>query len=59
MLFDGVMHADMHPFAPLIANNPLLGTLPLSVLHLGLVGAGVLGLAVLAYQNEAVPQEAD
>ncbi len=55
LLFDGVMHADMHPFAPLSASNPLLGALPLGALHLGLVGAGVLGLGLLAYREESAP----
>jgi CubicO group peptidase (beta-lactamase class C family) len=44
LLFDGIMHADMHPFAPLSASNPLLGAIPLETLHLGLVAAGVVGL---------------
>ena len=47
LLLDGIMHADMHPFAPLAASNPLLGTVPLGALHLGLVIAGVAGLLAL------------
>lgn len=51
LLFDGIMHADMHPFAPLTERNPLLGVMPLSALHLGLVAAGVCGLILLAVRD--------
>ncbi len=48
LLFDGIIHADMHPLAPLSAHNPLLGVVSLRTLHLGLVAAGALGLLCLA-----------
>ena len=48
LVFDGIMHADMTPFAPLSTWNPLLGALPLYALHLGLIGAGVIGLLAFA-----------
>ena len=48
LVFDAVMHADMHPLAPFTLTNPLLGIVPLDVLHLGLVAAGVVGLVLLA-----------
>ncbi len=48
LIFDGIMHADMHPFAPLSSRNPLLGVVSLSTLHLGLVIAGAVGLVALA-----------
>lgn len=51
LAFDAMMHADMHPFAPLTANNPLLGRVSLGSLHWGLMLAGVLGLALLALRE--------
>lgn len=51
LLFDGIMHADMRPFAPLTTANPLLGAIQSGALHLGLVGAGLLGLALLAVRT--------
>jgi hypothetical protein len=47
-LLDGIMHADMSPFAPLSAANPLLGTVGLGALHVGCFAAGVLGVVFLA-----------
>lgn len=44
LLLDGIMHADMQPFAPLSSHNPLLGAVSLRALHLGLITAGALGL---------------
>ncbi len=51
LLFDGIMHADMMPFAPLTAANPLLGAIGMGSLHLGLLAAGLLGLILLALRS--------
>lgn len=48
VLLDSIMHADMHPLAPLSARNPLLGAVSLSTLHFALVAAGAVGLLGLA-----------
>jgi membrane-bound metal-dependent hydrolase YbcI (DUF457 family) len=47
VVLDGVMHADMQPFAPFSTANPLLAIIPLGALHLGCAALGVLGLLIL------------
>lgn len=46
-LLDGIMHADVKPFWPLVETNPLLGLVGLGQLHLLCLAAGVLGVGVL------------
>jgi len=46
VVLDSLMHADMRPFAPFSAANPLLGAISLRALHgicliTGVVGAGI------------------
>ena len=46
VLLDGVMHADLQPFAPFLASNTFLNILSIEALHdfrlySGLVGAGL------------------
>lgn len=46
VLLDGIMHADLQPFAPFSASNAFLGIFSVEVLHdfclySGLVGAGL------------------
>ena len=48
VLLDSLMHADMHPFAPFSAHNPLLGAVFLNTLHGFCLIAGIVGGAVLA-----------
>jgi membrane-bound metal-dependent hydrolase YbcI (DUF457 family) len=48
VLFDGLLHRDMRPFAPWTDANPLLGAVPTGALHLGCVAAGAIGIAALA-----------
>ena len=48
ILLDAVMHADMRPWWPLGAGNPLLHAIGIDALHLACAGAGVLGLGLLA-----------
>ncbi|HET7274370.1 MAG TPA: hypothetical protein VFI91_04290 [Longimicrobiaceae bacterium] len=50
-VLDGVMHADMRPFWPFSAANPLLGWTDLVTLHLFCVATGVIGILVLAVQQ--------
>jgi membrane-bound metal-dependent hydrolase YbcI (DUF457 family) len=47
VVLDGVMHSDVQPFEPFSASNPLLGIVPLGVLHLGCAALGVVGALVL------------
>lgn len=48
-LLDGIMHADIRPFLPLTADNPLYRVVGLDVLHGACVAAGVVGTGVLAW----------
>ena len=51
---DSLMHADLHPFAPLSTDNPLLYAVTLDTLHLGCVVAGIFGLGIwLAHRRNA------
>lgn len=47
LLLDGIMHADMRPFAPLTDANPLLMYEWVLPMHLGCVLAGMAGMALL------------
>lgn len=47
VLLDSLMHADMEPFAPFSAANPLLGAVFLNTLHGFCLVAGVVGGVVL------------
>jgi hypothetical protein len=40
---DGVMHADVRPFAPITDGNPFFGLVSLAVLHAALVVGGLVG----------------
>lgn len=48
IVLDGMMHLDMHPWAPFSQRNPLLGTLSVVELYLFCVAAGVAGAGALA-----------
>lgn len=43
LVLDGMMHADMSPFAPLTTANPLLGIVSVGTLYFGCVAAAILG----------------
>ncbi len=43
VVLDGIMHADMRPFAPWSDENPFLRLVPLSVLHWGCIFSAVAG----------------
>jgi membrane-bound metal-dependent hydrolase YbcI (DUF457 family) len=47
VVFDGMMHDDMAPFAPFSDANPLLHAVSVATLHRGCVVAGVVGIAIL------------
>lgn len=51
LVLDGMMHADMTPFAPFTQANPLLGAVSLGTLHLGCALAAVGGLLLLAIRR--------
>lgn len=40
---DAIMHADMHPWAPIGSGNELLGMLSMGALHGACLGAGIIG----------------
>ena len=43
VLLDSVMHADVEPFAPFMANNPFLSFLSIEALHKFCLYSGLLG----------------
>ena len=51
VILDGVMHSEMHPFAPLSASNPFSRGVSIETLHWFCIGAGVAGLAVLGVRE--------
>lgn len=50
IVFDGLMHRDMHPLAPFSDENPLLGLVPLAWLHWFCIVAGIMGAAVAGFR---------
>lgn len=48
VVLDSIMHADIRPLAPFSQANPLFRVLSLDALHQLCLGAGILGLVVLA-----------
>lgn len=46
-LLDGLMHADIEPFAPWTADNPLRGLVGLEALHQGCLIAGLAGAVLI------------
>jgi hypothetical protein len=44
VFLDSIMHADLHPFAPLTHANPMLSLISISALHWACLVAGVIGL---------------
>jgi membrane-bound metal-dependent hydrolase YbcI (DUF457 family) len=55
IVLDGIMHADMRPFAPWSAANPFLHAIPLGALHLGCVIAGAAGLLAAWLRRKNLP----
>jgi membrane-bound metal-dependent hydrolase YbcI (DUF457 family) len=51
LILDGLMHADMTPFAPFTQANPLLGIISLGRLHLGCALAAIGGLIVIGVRS--------
>lgn len=50
-LLDGLMHADIRPFLPVTAANPLLRLVDVGTLHALCVAAGALGAVWLAVRR--------
>lgn len=50
-VLDGIMHADIRPFLPLTAENPLYRVVGLDALHAVCAVAGLVGLLVLAWRG--------
>ncbi len=57
LLLDGIMHADMHPFAPLTGTNPLLGLVGLGPLHVFCIVSGAVGVALLIVYGALVARQ--
>jgi membrane-bound metal-dependent hydrolase YbcI (DUF457 family) len=55
LVLDGMMHADMKPFAPFTDANPLLGLIPLAALYGACIASAFLGLAVVAWRRSNQP----
>lgn len=53
---DAIMHADVEPLAPWSRANPLLATLPLSVLHLACVSCAMLAGSVFLWKRARRPR---
>ena len=51
LVLDGLMHADMAPFAPFTQANPLLGVISLGALHFGCALAAIGGLVVIGVRR--------
>jgi hypothetical protein len=49
VLLDSIMHTDVHPFAPISENNPLLLTISILELHVYCAVAGLLGSVGLGF----------
>ena len=49
-LLDGLMHRDVHPFAPWSSANPLLHLVRVGTLHLGCVTLGLIGVVGLGLE---------
>lgn len=47
LLMDAVMHADMHPFLPLVDANPWLDVVSTELLHLASVVTGMIGVLLI------------
>jgi len=47
IVLDGIMHADVRPFAPWSDGNPFYRLVPLGALHIGCLVAGGLGVLVI------------
>ena len=52
ILFDGIMHADMQPFWPLMNGNPLLDLIGITSLHWLCLGLGVCGFVAIKMKKE-------
>lgn len=51
LVLDGLMHADMTPFAPFTQANPLLGAISLRALYGLCIASALVGLVVIAVRS--------
>jgi len=51
VLFDSLMHLDMHPLRPFSEANPLLGSVSFPFIHGACLVAGAVGFAIWLIQN--------
>jgi membrane-bound metal-dependent hydrolase YbcI (DUF457 family) len=52
VVLDGIMHADVRPFAPWSDDNPFYRLVSLQILHIGCLAAGGLGLVAIWLQRD-------
>lgn len=55
LVFDGLMHADMTPFAPFTDANPPLDAIPVGALHWACIAATIAGLVLIAVRRARNP----
>lgn len=53
ILLDSLMHAEMHPFWPLMDGNALAGLISMRALHIGLAAVGFFGLIFWLFLRES------
>jgi len=58
IVLDGIMHADMHPFAPWSDANPFLHAVSLSTLHWACIVTGVAGVLIWLKTRPSRPRSA-
>ena len=51
IVLDSLMHQDMVPLWPFSDENPMLGLVWLSTLHMFCLGAGILGLCIIGLRR--------
>ena len=55
VLLDSVIHADIQPFSPFSAANPLLGVVPIGTLQLALLVLAGVGVVVVGLRRPSHP----
>jgi membrane-bound metal-dependent hydrolase YbcI (DUF457 family) len=56
IVLDGIMHADMRPFAPWSDANPFLHAISLGTLHWGCIIAAVVGVLIWLKTRQSRPR---
>lgn len=52
---DAIMHSDCQPFAPFLSANPFLGLVDFEMLHLGLLGIGIVSVVWIRVVSRVPP----